>query len=1004
MSKHENVVKTPKGDSRKNALIQNEKEVQTGWEETKIHLTKISNQPKFYLTFPYPYMNGRLHLGHAYTLSKVDFMARYKRNQGHNVFFPFAFHGTGMPIPAAAAHVVDDLKEWKIGDPLSSGSQLEKLSKMGIPPEEFEKFQDPNYWIKYFPEVAKKDLTKFGLSADFERSFMTTKLNPYYDAFIQWQFRILERKGYLKFGKKHVIWSEKDNQVCSDHDRRIGEEAKPQEYTLIKAKLVESSDPEVMALMEKYSPSLLCATLRPETMYGQTNLWIHRNISYALFKIKEDYYIARLETYRNLRHQLDDVTLVQEDVLKGSNLEGSSVKVPFRSDPVQVFHMNNVSDKRGTAIVTSVPTDSPTDYLNWRYYDQSRDKYPNLKLDSVLSPIIQVGESTQYAVDSIEKSKIKLGQKEKLENIHKKVYKDEHDLGVMMVGKYKGLKANQASLKVKEDLIQSGEALPYCEPSELVVSRSNDKCVVSLTDQWFINYSDPILTEKVNDYIKNELTVYPEEAKELYLNVSNWIKEWAVSRTNGLGTQLPIDPQYLIESLSDSTIYMAYYTISDKIKQLPIELVNDELFNYLFLDQPSPKVVDELGDSDKTLVSKMKVEFQHWYPLDLRISGKDLIGNHLVMALYNHVMVWDDVKMMPQGYSTNGHIQLNGEKMSKSGTFMTLRDAIDKHGVDATRIALALGADSNDNGNFDENNAMDSVMMLTIESEWFKELYQLKQETSPGTSVRNNTWDNYFRESLKKITLDYQNNMENMQYRKALMNIYKLRNTRDVYRNHQNLALNYLGNCLDFVEIFLMFLSPFAPHWTQTEIAILETEQEFLFEFPYQKADAVVDQETLYLVDTLMESISKTRKSYAVLNRGKKKKGIPTSLHLKTCSEISPEVSSLIQKFLEKMTNSNGQTEKEVSVELIKEADKKDKKFIGPVLSEIAKNVGQYTSEWCRFARSEDLNQRYSEILEKWSKILLADLQLPEIKTEFIESTGEPYKMFPCLTVPKFEF
>jgi hypothetical protein len=40
-----------------------------------------------------------------------------------------------------------------------------------------------------------------------------------------------------------------------------------------------------------------------------------------------------------------------------------------------------------------------------------------------------------------------------------------------------------------------------------------------------------------------------------------WLNQWACSRSFGLGTRLPWDEQYLIESLSDSTIYMAYYTV-----------------------------------------------------------------------------------------------------------------------------------------------------------------------------------------------------------------------------------------------------------------------------------------------------------------------------------------------------------------------------------------------------------------------------------------------------------
>lgn len=42
----------------------------------------------------------------------------------------------------------------------------------------------------------------------------------------------------------------------------------------------------------------------------------------------------------------------------------------------------------------------------------------------------------------------------------------------------------------------------------------------------------------------------------------DWLHEYACSRSYGLGTKLPWDRQYLIESLSDSTIYNAYYTVA----------------------------------------------------------------------------------------------------------------------------------------------------------------------------------------------------------------------------------------------------------------------------------------------------------------------------------------------------------------------------------------------------------------------------------------------------------
>ena len=57
---------------------------------------------KFIVTFPYPYSNGHLHLGHAFSLTKAVFRAQFERNRGKNSLFPFAFHCTGMPIQAVS--------------------------------------------------------------------------------------------------------------------------------------------------------------------------------------------------------------------------------------------------------------------------------------------------------------------------------------------------------------------------------------------------------------------------------------------------------------------------------------------------------------------------------------------------------------------------------------------------------------------------------------------------------------------------------------------------------------------------------------------------------------------------------------------------------------------------------------------------------------------------------------------------------------------------------------
>ena len=105
--------------------------------------------------------------------------------------------------------------------------------------------------------------------------------------------------------------------------------------------------------------------------------------------------------------------------------------------------------------------------------------------------------------------------------------------------------------------------------------------------------------------------------------------------------------------------------------------MTQEVWDYIFFaESPLP----ERTNISKEALKAMRKEFQFWYPVDLRVSGKDLVPNHLTYFLYNHTAIWEDQPdMWPQGIRANGHLLLNGEKMSKStGNFMTLTEAIDK--------------------------------------------------------------------------------------------------------------------------------------------------------------------------------------------------------------------------------------------------------------------------------------------------------------------------------------
>lgn len=90
-----------------------------------------------------------------------------------------------------------------------------------------------------------------------------------------------------------------------------------------------------------------------------------------------------------------------------------------------------------------------------------------------------------------------------------------------------------------------------------------------------MNAFDEILLQLFNDDSAGEkswkevarsnlasMECFSDEVRKNFEASIEWLQEHACSRTYGLGTKLPWDESWLIESLSDSTIYMAYYTVS----------------------------------------------------------------------------------------------------------------------------------------------------------------------------------------------------------------------------------------------------------------------------------------------------------------------------------------------------------------------------------------------------------------------------------------------------------
>lgn len=295
----------------------------------------------------------------------------------------------------------------------------------------------------------------------------------------------------------------------------------------------------------------------------------------------------------------------------------------------------------------------------------------------------------------------------------------------------------------------------YYTTDKRVVSRLGDECIVAVVEQWFIDYDYKDTTDIINDYIRNNIDV-DDITRNNLIDGSDWLKYWPCSRSAGIGTKL-LDTEYLIDSLSDSTIYMAYYTIAHLINKISIKDVNDAFWDYIFLGKGDLSPTD-LSQTD--LMIEMRNEFLHRYPVDLRVSGKDLVKNHMVMCLYNHYYIWEDINMLPKSYIINGHITINKEKMSKSkGNFMTLRQAVDRYTADATRIALVEAGAGYGDANFSEKGALIAKQKLDMELRWCTDMYDKIKNIDKIQELTY--WDKIFSNDINAIMNEIHDHINN---------------------------------------------------------------------------------------------------------------------------------------------------------------------------------------------------------------------------------------------------
>jgi leucyl-tRNA synthetase len=310
---------------------------QKKWQESGVFEPEAKGGEKFFLTAAFPYPNSPQHIGHGRTYTTTDIYARFQRMRGKSVLFPMGFHVTGTPIIAMAKRIGE-----KDGEILSI---FEKV--YGIPRKKSESLTDPRELVAYFSREIEAGMKEMGYSIDWRRKFYS--YDAQFNRFIEWHFARLEKAGYIKRGEHPVPWCPVGQTAIGAHDT--------------KGDLDPQIEEVVAVLFPLADGFLACATYRPETIYGVTNIWANPSAVYVKARCKgKAYYVAK-EALPSLSMQLD---LSVERELPASELFALTAKNPLTGGELPIFPASFVEPAHGTGVVMSVPAHAPYDYLALR--------------------------------------------------------------------------------------------------------------------------------------------------------------------------------------------------------------------------------------------------------------------------------------------------------------------------------------------------------------------------------------------------------------------------------------------------------------------------------------------------------------------------------------------------------------------------------------------------------------------------------------------------------------
>lgn len=214
-----------------------EKQMQQFWEKENIYAFDPARQaPVYSIDTPPPTVSGSLHIGHIFSYTQAEMIARFRRMQGYNVFYPFGFDDNGLPTERLVERDEDILAK-----DLPRSAFTEKCMAV----------------TEKYEEAFRQLWKSLGFSVDWSLQYAT--ISPEVQKISQELFLDLVEKGKAYVRESPVLW-------CTECQTSIAQAE-------LDTKEAESTFNYIPFMVD--DSRLEVATTRPELLFGCVCLFVH---------------------------------------------------------------------------------------------------------------------------------------------------------------------------------------------------------------------------------------------------------------------------------------------------------------------------------------------------------------------------------------------------------------------------------------------------------------------------------------------------------------------------------------------------------------------------------------------------------------------------------------------------------------------------------------------------------------------------------------------------------